>query len=122
MLTLDRITLFYHDLREASRAQSDDSHDDLVDWVAKVAPAQGNTRAGTSSRSRTSRSKRARSPITTVSRSRSALGGDVGVKGAENSEGETGGVSDYDETRGEECEEACNSPVKGKVRVSSSVS
>jgi hypothetical protein len=127
MLTLDRITLFYHDLREASRAQSDDSLDDVADWAANVAPTskQGKTRrAGATSRSHaaSARSKRTRSSTTTVSCNRSALGGNIGVKVTEDSEGETGGLSDHDETRGEECEEARNSPVKGNVRVSSSVS
>lgn len=108
MLTLDRTTLFYHDLRLAS--QSNQPRDDLAEWAAEVPMIrQGATKSIAPPgppRSRSDRSKskaRSLTAVTTLSNPsvRSTLGGYVGVKAAEG-EGETGGISNHEETDGEE--------------------
>ena len=133
MLTLDRITLFYHDLREEARAAQGDSDPDehVTNWAAKVAVAstpgkaqskgKGKARASCTTASLARSSKHTESSAVILS-NRSTLDSNVGVKVVGEDYGETGGLSDHDETRGEEYEEARNSPVKGKVRLSSSVS
>lgn len=109
MLTLDRITLFYHDLRLAS--QSNEPRDDLAEWAAEIPTIrQGATKSiappgPPPSRSDRSKSKHARS-LTAVATSsnrsvHSTLGGYVGVKAADG-EGETGSISNHEETDGEE--------------------
>jgi hypothetical protein len=124
MLTLDRITLFYHDLREASRARSDDPLDDVADWAAKV-PTKGLGRTRTSTAptpSLAGASERTQSSTVAKSSNNSIVRGNVGVRVAEGGEGKAGGLDEADR---KESEEACgggNVPAKRKGRDSSSVS
>jgi hypothetical protein len=133
MLTLDRTTLFYHNLREASRAPSN-TRQEVAGWAAKIAPqtqSKSRVRRSATTPSLAGNSQRTgSSSAVTKSSGRSALGGNVGVKVVENDGHESdgiavvgddgdnkkGGLSDCDETRGEECQVARNSPKKGKVR------
>jgi hypothetical protein len=114
MLTLDRITLFYHDLREASRAQLDDPLDDVADWAAKVPTKEpGRIRTTASTPSLAGISERTRSSTVAKSSNTSTFRGNVSVRIAGNEDG----LSEDEEAR-----EGGNIPAKRKGRNSSSVS
>lgn len=117
MLTLDPITLFYHDLREASRGQLDNPLDDVADWAAKV-PAKGLRRIGTITPTPTLASgsegtQRSSAMATSLVSSRSASGGKVGVRST------ASGLSDANEEHSKEPEDVSKGKRKG--RASSSV-
>lgn len=134
MLTLDRITLFYHSLREATQAKKRKNDDDpVLKWSAGVKQARDPNAGKKLKRSTTTAF--ANDSLLTVqsssgSSSRSALNAGIGVKKAKNTKNvekpavdeETGGLSDHDETKGEERDMAQNSPVKATVRATSKVS
>lgn len=118
MLTLDRITLFYHDLREASQVQSDEPNDNVADWAATI-PTKDlrTTKTTAASRSLIGSSERTQSSTAAASSSgRSAVGGNVSLKPAKYGKGEAGGHSDNDE------EDMGQTTTKRKSRNSSSVS
>jgi hypothetical protein len=115
MLTLDRTTLFYFSLRDL------DDHVGLVqDWVTKVPcnakPGSTHSKATPSLTLGSTRSSHAspstRSALNTVKISDH----DNGIKIAK------GGLLDVDETKGNERDATIKSPLKGKQRITSSVS
>jgi hypothetical protein len=127
MLTLDRITLFYHDLREASRAPSDDPLDDVADWAAKVPTRElGTTRTTAPTPSLAGASERTLSSTVAKSSNCSTSRGNIGIRTDTGGEGKVDGLSEYDEADRKESEEACGGtggvPTKRKGGNSSSVS
>ena len=124
MLTLDRITLFYHSLRQASQEKKkrmdtcddSDDHNIIRSWSHDVKPSK--PKKHTTAPSLASNSQKTVS--TTKSRSslsRSVLDANVGLKCTDK------GLSSQSEVEGEEREVAKSSPIKPKkTRATSQVS
>ena len=115
MLTLNPITLFYHSLREASRAINANTENELADWAERVVSNKSaKSKSGIRSISTPSlagKSQRTEPSTIPAPSSRSALSSRVGVKVVHDGNN-NGGLSDHEEIKGEECKVARNSPVK----------
>ena len=137
LLTLDQSTLFYRDLSDFYTGNNGDRSDGIKEWRSAV-PKSKPTLQAASSLTRRARSAtpsvmsgagRSSTPsvltndVTIISRSQtseltkvhSELAPTIGFN-------ECGGLSDNDETMGEERDAAFASPVKGKKRLTSEVS
>jgi hypothetical protein len=116
MLTLDRTTLFYFSLRDLDEKNK---HSGLIkDWATKI-PRNAKPGSSTHTPSLThgsTRSSHAASSIRSALNTVKISNHDDGVEIAE------GGLSDLDETIGNERDAAVKSPPKGKQRISSAVS
>jgi hypothetical protein len=115
MLTLDRTTLFYFSLRDLDEKNKHSGF--IKDWATKIPrnakPGSTHTPSLTHGSTRSSHAASSiRSALNTVKISNY----DNGVEIAE------GGLSDLDETIGNEQGAAVKSPLKGKQRISSAVS
>jgi len=120
MLTLDRTTLFYFSLRDRDFKKN---HEGLIqDWATKIPrnakPGGTHSKATPSLTQGSTRSSHA--PPSTQSAINAVAvkisNHDDSIKIAE------GGLSDVDETKGNERDAAIKSPPKGKQRITSSVS
>lgn len=120
MFTLDNTTLFYFSLSDAIAPEK--RHTAAIqDWAKKVPKSRGSTLSGP----RSIKSTLSRSSTRPSSSFRSALDNGFVRQSGDNSvevTGIGGPLSDNDETKGPEREAAIKSPLKGKNRLSSSVS
>ena len=116
-LTLDPLTLFYHNLRNEMRGSGTNKTDSLNSWASHIPPHakpdQPRLASGVSSLTMSDAS----GPASTVPSSRSAFQANIKVKSAT-----SGNISDPEEINGDERALTANSPVKGKHRVTSDVS
>jgi hypothetical protein len=121
MLTLDETTLFYFSLYSHPKTQKNV----VPDWrtsVALFAPPFNNSNKA---KARGPKSLPSLTTTTTASSTVSSLTNDIWIN--DNDQGSTDltwshGIDDEDETHGEERDAAASSPIKGKVRLRSSVS
>ena len=118
MLTLDQTTLFYFSLRDAINCDKDKSG--LVhNWASRIQP---NTKAHSKP---TSIQNSASTPFlthTSSQTSQSTLSRDVKVTEDVEVASATGGLSDHDETFGEERDAEFKSPPKAGRHITSEVS
>lgn len=147
LLTLDHLTLFYRSLSDPSLGHIDEKqkHDGVKKWCSAIRTKVGvgsklTSQASSSITTGSRASARSSTPslVASVGRSStpSVLTDNVMIISQPQSSSsakvklepappiclhDNGGLSDYDETRGEEREAAIISPIKGKKRVVSEV-
>jgi hypothetical protein len=131
LLTLDRITLFFYALSEASHYASEDEDTAIRGWLSDLKESRKRKSKKTCSTSTGASelpSKRMKTSTNAALSTRSTLSGIIGVKVAEKHYGgddeqfQPGGLSDHDEVNGDEHEVATKSPTKPLgIRASSNV-
>ncbi|KAF7971089.1 hypothetical protein HWV62_22076 [Athelia sp. TMB] len=126
LLTLDETTLFYWNLSNTYLKNAHSVPRDITTWMKDVQDTKPSSRRSsatpsmTTARSRTSQSTASRPPRSIASQA-SALSNGIKISGLEEENlMEKGAISDCDETTGVEYEAKKASPVKGKVRLTSS--
>lgn len=129
MFTLDDITLFFWNISNDARSQREGKtkEKDIAGWVHAIRQQKTSSASGSqSSRALTHRSKASKLSSNSFSSSQVVTTVTAGkyqmrVDDAHASEVGRGAVSDDDEVEGVECEEARNSPAKGKWRANNKV-
>ena len=129
MFTLDEITLFFWNVSNDARSKREGETKDkfVASWVGATSQQDAASATGSqSSHALASRSKASNVSSCSVSSSRAVV--KVTTNKRRFTDDDTyaddvggGAVSDNDELEGPECEEARNSPLKGKQRANNSV-
>lgn len=133
LLTLDHSTLFYRTLSHSFTGNQREPYDEIREWRSAVPKSKPTSRAANSLTSRARSRSATPAAMSSAGRSSapSVLTGNIKVisrpqipepePAATIRFNENGGLSDNDETMGEEREAAFASPFKGKKRVTSEV-
>ena len=121
MLTLDQTTLFYFSLRDCSSGTKDRHVGSFEEWASKM--LKGTKPASSHNYATPSLTAGSTQPSHPPPSTQSALTNNVKISHYDdNGEVIDSGFPDLDKTKGSEREAAINSPLKGKCRISSSVS